>query len=184
MLAAIRFRNGDKEEAEKLLRRYNTLRADDPVGYSMLGAVLYSAKRFNEAAALLQRSLAITYNSDDEYLLGMISDARGDQAEAVRLLEHVLKVEPKHAAASTALGIIYADQKNYALAQTNLERATQLNVKDLQAHYRLGLVYAKLGDKQRAAAMFAIADRLRDEQRNRESVGLKLIDPPEQQPQN
>jgi Flp pilus assembly protein TadD len=60
-----------------------------------------------------------------------------------------------------------------------LERAVELDPEDLRASYQLGLVYAKLGNKEGAQKMFARADELRGRERRRESVILKLLDPPQ-----
>jgi tetratricopeptide (TPR) repeat protein len=179
MLALARFRHDEKVEAEALMRRYIELRPREPVGYYMLGATLYSVKRYDEARKALEQSLALGPGAETEYLLGMIADNAGDAEGAVGWLQRALKTDPLHAGAHTALGTIYAKQTKYALAREELERAVQLNDRSLQAHYQLGLVYAKLGEKELARKMLARADQLRDEQRNQESVGLKLIDPPQ-----
>jgi len=88
-------------------------------------------------------------------------------------------LDPSYAAAQTLLRVVDVEQKKYPLARGTLERAVQLNAKDLRAHYQLGLVYAKLGEKERAEQMFAIADQLRKEQRDEETIKFKLIDPPQ-----
>ncbi|HEY6189498.1 MAG TPA: tetratricopeptide repeat protein [Pyrinomonadaceae bacterium] len=179
MLALARFRHDEKAEAEALIRRYIELRPNDPTGYYILGAALNSTKRYAEARKVLEQSLALGPSADVEYQLGLISDTEGDTEGAIRWFERALKSDPAHAWAHTALGTIYFKQNKYELARAELERAVQLNDKSLRAHYQLGLVYAKLGDKERAQKMLDIADRLRAEQRTQETVGFKLIDPPQ-----
>jgi Flp pilus assembly protein TadD len=112
-------------------------------------------------------------------MLGLIAENEGDNASALRWLQRVTESSTSYAAAQTLLGIVYAEQNNVSAARTTLEHAVQLNAKDLRAHYQLGLVYAKLGLKNQAQQMFAIADRLREEQRNEEVISFKLIDPPQ-----
>jgi len=90
----------------------------------------------------------------------------------------VIRTRPDHAAAFSALGSAYREAGNYTEARTALERAVQLDPNDLRANYQLGLVYAKLGDNEAAKRLFARADDLRAQQRNQESVVLKLTDPP------
>ena len=90
-----------------------------------------------------------------------------------------MRARPDHAAAHAALGAAYREEGDYAGARTELERAVELDPEDLRANYQLGLVYAKLGDTERAKKMFARADELRGRERERETVILKLIDPPQ-----
>ncbi len=84
-----------------------------------------------------------------------------------------------HAGAHADLGMIYAKRNDFPAARNELERAVELDPKNLTAHYQLSLVYARLGDKERSRAMSAIAERLRCEQHEEETTGLKLIDPPQ-----
>jgi Flp pilus assembly protein TadD len=91
-----------------------------------------------------------------------------------------VRARPDHAAAHAALGTAYREQGDIEAARAELERAVELAPDDLRASYQLGLVYAKLGDKEGARRMFARADELRGRERQRESVILKLIDPPQQ----
>jgi Flp pilus assembly protein TadD len=179
LLAITRFQRDEKAQAEKLLRRYIELRPDEALGYYLLGATLFTIKRYDEARKALEQSLAFGHNADSEYLLGLIADTEGDTEAALRWLQSTLKSDPSYAAAQTLLGVVYVEQKKYSLACATLERAVQLNAKDLRAHYQLGLVYAKLGEKERAEQMFAIADQLRKEQRDEETIKFKLIEPPE-----
>jgi Flp pilus assembly protein TadD len=59
-----------------------------------------------------------------------------------------------------------------------LERAIELDPKDQTAYYQLGLVYARLGEKERSRAAFATSEKLRTEQKERQGVGVRLIDLP------
>ncbi len=179
LLAVTRFRRDEKAQAETLLRRYIELRPNEALGYYLLGVTLFTIKRYDEARKALEQSLAFGHNADSEYLLGLIADTEGDTEGALRWLQSTLKSDASYAAAQTLLGVVYVEQKKYSLARTTLERAVQLNAKDLRAHYQLGLVYAKLGEKERAQQMFAIADQLRKEQRDEETIKFKLIDPPQ-----
>jgi tetratricopeptide (TPR) repeat protein len=179
LLAVSRFRHDEKAEAEKLLRRFIELRPKDALGYYLLGVTLFTVRRYAESRQSLEQSLAFGEKPDAEYLLGLIADLEGDRDSASRWLQSVLKSAPSHAAAQTLLGVVYAEQGKYSLARTTLERAVELNHKDLRAHYQLALVYVKLGNKDLAQKMFAVADQLRDEIRSEETIGFKLIEPPQ-----
>lgn len=177
-LAIARLNNGEGPRAQELITRYIELRPQDGRGYYVLGAILYGAKKFPEARAALERSLSLTYYPDTEYYLGMIAHNEGDEAQATMWLQRALKADPKNAAAHSALGIVYVKEKDYAAARAELERAIELDPQDQTAHYQLGLVYARLGEKERSQAMFAISEKLRTEEKQREVVGFKLIEPP------
>ncbi len=179
MLAAARLLKGEKGAAETLLRRYVELRPRDAAGHHLLGVALNSLNRFAEARAAFERGLALGPNPESEYMLGLISNNEGDAAGAVRWLERALGSEPNHAGAHAELGIAYVKQNNYERARAELERAVELNPKDLRAVHQLGLVYAKLGERERAQKMFALADELRKERRQQETVIMKLVEPPQ-----
>ena len=112
----------------------------------------------------------------------MTLEQEGNRAAAVAVLRRVVVARPEHAAAHAALGAAFREQGDYAGARAELERAVELDPGDLRANYQLGLVYAKLGDKEAAQKMFTRADELRGKERQRETVILKLIEPPQNAP--
>lgn len=179
-LAAARLKKGETAEAVRLLKEFTTLRPNDAAGFYLLGAALHSLEQTAEARAALERSLSLKPDADAEYLLGETLAQAGERAKAVELFRRVVRARPDHASAHAALGTAYREQGDYAAAKAELERAVELDPDDLRASYQLGLVYAKLGDKDGAQKMFARADELRGRERQRESVILKLIDPPQQ----
>lgn len=179
LLAVSRFRNDEKAAAEKLLLEYTRLRPKDSLGYYLLGVTLYTTKRYPEAREYLLRSLTLGPSPDSAYLLALIAQSEKDDVTALKWLRDVTPSSESYAPAQTLLGIIYAEQNNVALARSTLERAVELNPKDLRATYQLALIYSKLGEKEKAREMFAVADKLREAQRNQEVVKFKLIEPPE-----
>jgi tetratricopeptide (TPR) repeat protein len=178
-LAMARFRRGDAKEAERLVKSYVETRPGDAAGHYLLAAVLHNLSQLAEARAAVEASLKLKADPDAEYLYGLILYDEGNRAAAVEALRRVVAARPGHAAALAALGTAYRDQGNFAEARAALERSVELDPKDLRANYQLGLVYAKLGDQDAAKKMFERADALRDENRKRETVVLKLIDPPQ-----
>jgi tetratricopeptide (TPR) repeat protein len=161
------------------MKSYVDLQPRDPAGFYLLGAALLRQDLFTEAQSALQRSLTLKADPDTEYLLGESLEKEGNRGAAIETFRRVIRLRPDHAAAHAALGSAYREAGSYNEARAALERAVELNANDLRANYQLGLVYAKLGDKEAAKRMFARADDLRSQQRNQESVILKLIEPPE-----
>ena len=178
-LAAARLKKGDRAEAVRLMKVYTGLRPQDAAGFYLLGAALRSLSQLAEARAALERSVSLKPDPDAEYLLGDTLNEEGNRAAAIETLRRVVGARPDHAAAHAALGAAYREQGDYARARAELERAVELDPKDLRANYQLGLVYAKLGDKEAAKRMLEAADALRAQQRQQESVVLKLAEPPQ-----
>jgi tetratricopeptide (TPR) repeat protein len=178
-LAAVRWRKGETVETARLMKIYVDAQPRDAAGFYLLGAALLRQDSFTEARAALQRSLSLKPDPDTEYLLGVSVEKSGDRVAAIETYRRVIGSRPDHAAAHAALGSAYREAGNYSEARIALERAIELDPNDLRANYQLGLVYAKLGEKEAAARMFARADDLRSRQRNQESVILKLIEPPQ-----
>jgi tetratricopeptide (TPR) repeat protein len=175
--AIARLNNDESAQALSLINRYIESRPRDGRGYFVLGAIHYGAKRFPEARMALQRSLSLANYPDTEYYLGMIAHNEGDEEQAISWFRRALISDPTNSATHAALGIALAKQKNYQDARTELERAVELDPKDQAAHYQLGLVYGRLGEKERSRAMFAISEKLRTEQKERQGMGVRLVEP-------
>ncbi|HEY0725739.1 MAG TPA: tetratricopeptide repeat protein, partial [Pyrinomonadaceae bacterium] len=114
-----------------------------------------------------------------QYLFAVSFDKLGNRHAALKIFQEIVRSNPRHAAAHAALGTAYREAGRYAEARVDLERAVALDANDLRANYQLGLVYAKLGEKDAAKKMFDRADELRKRQHDEERVILKLIDPPQ-----
>jgi len=177
-LAIARLNNGQATEAQALINQYIQVRPRDGRGYYVLGAILYADRRFAEARTAFQRSLTLLPYPDTEYYLGMIAHQQGNATEAISRFRRALRSNPANAAAHVALGTVLARQKDYKAARAELERAIELDPKDQTAHYQLGLVYARLGEKDRSQSAFAVSEKLRAEQKERQGVGVRLIDLP------
>jgi tetratricopeptide (TPR) repeat protein len=177
-LAIARLNNGQAAEAQSLINQFIQLRPKDGRGYYVLGAILYSERRFAEARVAFQRSLSLLPYPDTEYYLGMIAHNEGDAEQAISWFRRALRSDPTNPATHAALGTVLARQKDYQAARAELERAIELDPKDQTAYYQLGLVYARLGDKDRSRSMFAVSEKLRAEQKERQGIGVRLIDLP------
>lgn len=177
-LAAVHWKKGETVDAARLMKSYVASHPNDASGHYLLGAALLQQDLFAQALTALRRSLSLKADPETEYLLGVCQDKLGDKAAAIETFRRVISARPDHAAAFSALGTAYREAGSYTEARQALERAVELAANDLRANYQLGLVYAKLGNKEAAQRMFARADDLRSRQRNEESVILKLIEPP------
>lgn len=178
-LAAVHMRKGETVEVARLMNSYIALQPNDPAGFYLLGAALLQQDLFVKARAAFERSLRLKADPQTEYLLGISLEKLGQRAAAIDTFQRVVRASPAYAAAFSALGSAFREVGNYKEARAALERAVELDPNDLRANYQLGLVSAKLGDNEAAKRLFARADDLRAQQRNQESVVLKLTDPPQ-----
>jgi len=178
-LAATHWKKGETAETTRLLNEYVTLQPRDPSGWYLLGAALLRQEQTSQANTALQKSLLLKADTDTNYLFAVTLDKSGNRHAAIKILQEIARTHPNHAAAHAALGTIYREAGRYAEARGELERAVALDANDLRANYQLGLVYAKLGEKDAAQKMFDRADELRKRQHDQERVILKLIDPPQ-----
>jgi len=177
-LAIAHLNNGQVDEAETLINEYIRVRPQDGRGYYVLGASLYAGHKFAEARTAFERSLTLLAYPDTEYYLGMIAHHEGNTQEAVSRFRRALRANPNSEASHAALGTVLAAQRDYQAARVELERAIELDPQDQTAYYQLGLVYARLGEKDRSESAFARSEKLRAEQKERQGVGIRLIDLP------
>ena len=80
--------NGDAVKAEELLRTSIRLKADQWESHYELGALLEKQRRFRDAAAELERSIALSPNqADAHYHLSRVYDRLGEPAKAAEQRE-------------------------------------------------------------------------------------------------
>jgi len=75
-------------------------------------------------------------------------------------LNKAVEADQNCSGAFLQLGILQASRGNYALAADFYRRAIVADPESTEAHYRLGIAYDRLGDKQKAADEFSLHDRL------------------------
>jgi len=160
------------EDARQQFARYVAVRPDDPSGYCALGMTLAALEHVPEARKQFERSIALAPAQTESYFrLGLIDLDAKDLDEAGRNLLQVLAREPKHSGALSALGRVAFEQKRYPEAIDLLQHATAIDESSREAHYYLGLTFARLGRKEEAEAQLQIATRLEhDEAEHRRTL--------------
>jgi tetratricopeptide (TPR) repeat protein len=177
------------EIARQQFARYVAVRPDDASGHCALGMTLAALELVPEARKQFERSIALAPAQTESYFrLGLIDLDAKDLDEAARNLHQVLSREPKHAGALSALGRVAFEQKRYPEATDLLQRAIASDESLREAHYYLGLTFARVGRKEEAEAQLQIATRLEhDEAEHRRTLfriqGGAVIDPRNSQPQ-
>ena len=166
------------DEARQQFAKYVEIRPEDPSGYCALGMTLAALERSDEARAQFELSIALAPTQTESYYRhGLLDLNSQDYAAATRDLRHVLDREPNNAVALTALGKVEFGQKHYAEAVPLLQQAIS-NADSLpEAHYYLGLTWARMGRKTESNEQLEIAARLEHEQSQRRRSVLRILEP-------
>lgn len=150
------------------LRRYVELRPGDIVARSMMGIEQYLDEDIDGAVATLEAALAIDPDSARVHFgLGMaLADRAAEYDRALDHLSRAVKDEPENAMALYLIGKIHASRGDLEAAREALEASLDRDPAQPDAHYRIALVYARLGDRETAAdhqQRFQELSRARDE---------------------
>jgi arylsulfatase A-like enzyme/Flp pilus assembly protein TadD len=100
------------------------------------------AVRMNPADVATQANLATAYLE-----LARLADAE-------RVLNGIVTIEPSNAAAQNGLGVLAIQRQDGTAARGHFEKAVELDPDLVEAHLNLGLLYKMAGDNPRARASF------------------------------
>jgi tetratricopeptide (TPR) repeat protein len=165
------------EDARQQFARYVAVRPDDASGHCALGMTLAALEHEPEARRDFERSIALAPAQSESYFrLGLIDLDAKDLDEAARNLHQVLAREPKHAGALSALGRVAFEQKRYPDAIDLLQQAIASDGSSREAHYYLGLTFARLGRKEEAEAQLQVATRLEHDEAQHRRTLLRIQD--------
>ena len=84
----------------------------------------------------------------------------GKFAEAARLYQEVLRMNPRHLGALQMLGFLHFQRGEFADAERIMEKAVKLDPKFAQAWYNLGLAYSALDKSELALESLVRAESL------------------------
>ncbi len=98
---------------------------------------------------------------DALHLLGLVAHQRGDQAEAIGLIERARRVDPGKGAYANSLGLVFLAQGRLTEAEASFARATTLDPALAEAHNNLGNVRMRSGDVPAAVAAYERAIGIR-----------------------
>ncbi|HEX8148242.1 MAG TPA: FG-GAP-like repeat-containing protein [Pyrinomonadaceae bacterium] len=96
---------GDDVRAEEKLKEATALAPDEPASWADLGLLYMRQRRFDEAAASLDRARQLAPENAGLYVLfGQLESARGNSAEAARQFRRAAELDPRNLKALYALG--------------------------------------------------------------------------------
>jgi len=124
-----------------------------------LGNLLLDGRATDRAEAQANAVLAIDPNDADAYaLLAGVAQRRGNNADALKLIQRALQLGPNRANFHTAAALLMtADPANEASAEDELGKAALLDPKDATPHLVLAELMEKKGDLQGAEQQYTAA---------------------------
>jgi tetratricopeptide (TPR) repeat protein len=179
---------GKQEEAAGTLLQAIKIAPDNRLAYLLLGKTYEQAGSFRGAVAEAFRVYLEKLPPDPwahyHYARILSIDAQSaskpDFQAAKAHLQRALSLNPRFAEAYVQLAIVLQTEDQNRESLPFLDRAIQSNPKLGSAHYRLGVAFRRLGKRDKAAAEFALAEKLNaDDQAGREerNVIQFLVEP-------
>jgi tetratricopeptide (TPR) repeat protein len=170
-------------EAKITFAKYVQMHPDDPSGQFALGLVLQTLQENQAARRCFQRSIELRPAQTESYFrLGLLDLDENHLDDAEANFQTTLKRDPKHAGALTGSGRVAFQKKNYDQAAQQLRQAIASDPSLREAHYYLGLDYARLGQKDESAKELEIATKLEHDEVERYQHALKVLDLEEKAP--
>jgi tetratricopeptide (TPR) repeat protein len=163
------YSRGRYEESIKALLTAADLNPTDPRCYLFLSKAYLSSpaqaddviQRFRRYAELQPINALAQYYYAVSLWKGKRSEASTINYQQVKsLLQKSIALDGKLAEAHLQLGILYADQHEYAKSLPEYTRAVELDPKLPDAHYRLGQYYVRAGEKDHAQREFQTFQQL------------------------
>lgn len=141
------------EKAEEMFRKAIELRPEYPEALNNFGVLKNREEHFKEAIPLFEKALQIDSYSTPENAytnLGFSYYRLGKMREAKHFHQKALDIMPQFCLGAKNMGDVYAKEKNYRRAHEFFEKAVLNCPLYQEAHYRLGLVLMKLGNRESA----------------------------------
>jgi tetratricopeptide (TPR) repeat protein len=149
------------EEAAKEQKQFTGLKAT----YDQ-ATLLFNQQHFAEAAAMYEKALPLAKDKNVPVVLAQLAQAYGkaagqeqgrdartqDQQKAIDTYQKALQLTPNDASLHNNLGTIYADMGKVAEAQTEFQKAADLNPAGASGYYyNLGVVMVNQGKMDEAS---------------------------------
>jgi tetratricopeptide (TPR) repeat protein len=163
-LGLVAIKLGKKEDAVGYFKRALEGGTNEPEVYLRLAEALESLKLPSLAIQSLKKALEIRPGDVDVlFALGDLYYKRGDLIPAEEIFRKIVQVTPGDSYTETALinlGIILDEMERYPEAIDTLERVIQLNPKNYNAYYNLGIASVHSGQPAQAIQAWKKASAL------------------------
>ncbi len=167
-------RNALLELSEERLREAMTLEPQNPLTYDLLGELLLSNNRLDEAEETLRRALTLHPPLEQEAALeaglGNIAMRHEQREEAIPHFQRVIELRPDYPGALFSLGFAHRLLGQINEAEAYYERAIQTDESDPRVYSELAAIYMNRGEMDRAQALLE-----RGADSNPESAELRAL---------
>ncbi|MBK9164010.1 MAG: tetratricopeptide repeat protein [Acidobacteria bacterium] len=163
--ALSQIKKNELDEAAKLFGEITKADDKDHEAFMMLGTVLMTQKKYEDATAAFERAIALKPGYEKALTnYGSMALGQKDFAKAEELLKRAVAADPNSADANHYLGETYLQTKRGSLAVSFLNKAIELApVAKANIHLRLAALYDAAGLKPRAADEYrAFLEKVKD----------------------
>ena len=141
-------RAGDLPSAHALYDRVLAAEPDHADALNNLGIILSAEQQYDRALELLRRAATLApKNAGTWNNIGTALREQGKSADAIAAFRQALSLDPRHLGARVGLAQQYVAIDALADARTLLEQVVSSNHSYAEAHYTLGQVLERQGDR-------------------------------------
>ena len=149
-------RAGDLPRARSLYERLLVAAPDDGDVLNNLAVILSAERDFDRALALLRRAVAVApRNAGAWNNIGAILREQGQSDDAIAAYRQALAVDPRHQGARVGLAQQYLALDALPQARQLLDEVLVANPRLAEAHYTLGQLLERQGERQGAIAAYS-----------------------------
>ena len=158
-------KNGEFQKAVNYALTLSQTFPDNASAHLSAGLELEFLGDIDHAQTFLRKAIALSANHPEvtmaaEFKLGTIMVKEGQDAEAARLFEDVIRLNPDDVDARVELADLRRKTRQYEQAVTLLQEALSFDPQNKRAHFVLANTLTKLGKSSEAAQQFEIFQEL------------------------
>jgi len=166
------------DDARQQFAKYLALRPNDASAHYALGMALAALEHSDEARNEFEKSAKIAPVQTESYCqLGRLDLNSGDLSSAENYFRRSLDRDPKNSCALTGLGRVDFGRKDFTEAVDFLQTAIAVDASLREAHYYLGLTYARMGKHEASEHQLQIATQLEHEEVEKHRTIFRIEDP-------
>jgi predicted TPR repeat methyltransferase len=159
-------KNGQLVEAQEVYRQIFKTDSNHPLALHYAGVLAHQQGRFDEAVALIERSLAqVSDRADWQSNLGIALQSQGRFEDAIAAYQRAIALDPGHANAHSNLGVLLRATGKPVEAEAAYRAAIRLDPDHIDAYANLGILLNGLKRSQEAVACFCKVITLRPKHR-------------------
>ncbi len=167
------------QDARASFANYLQQRPDDASAHYALGVTLAALQLDADARKEFDASIQLQPVQTESYFQRALLELEQKQSDAAAEdLQRVLARDAHHAGALGGMGRVELERKNYQKAADYLKRSIAAQYQQRQAHYYLGLVYARLGQNDDSAKELQIASDIEHAEAEKQRMGLHILNDP------